>query len=182
VTLQPGVYYGGWSIGNRTTLILTPGLYIMAGGGIKISGSGEITDVTAAGSTPAPVMIFNTDSPSCATGGPCQDVIDFSAQSTVRLRPIDNGPYKGIVIWNDGTVRTPGSWVKLRGGTNLDIGGTIYSPASVVTIDGGATVAGVDRAAVQVIAWQFDVGGASGLDMPYDPAELYQFPAKGLVH
>jgi hypothetical protein len=182
VTLQPGVFYGGWSIGNRTKLILTPGLYIMAGGGIKITGSGEITDVAAAGSTPAPVMIFNTDSPTCPTGGPCQDVIDFSAQSAVLLRPIADGPYKGIVIWNDGTVRTPGSWVKLRGGTQLDVGGTIYSPKSLVTIDGGATVAGVDRAAVQVIAWQFDVGGNAGLDMPYDPNELYQFPSKGLVH
>ena len=182
VTLQPGVFYGGWKVANRTDLILTPGLYIMAGGGITIQGAGEITDVAAAGGTPAPVMIFNTDSPTCGSGGPCQEEINFSAQSTVLLRPIADGPYKGIVIWNDGTVGTPGATVTLRGGTQLDVGGTIYSPKSLVTIDGGATVAGVDRAAVQVIAWQFDVGGSSGLDMPYDPNELYQFQSKGLVH
>jgi hypothetical protein len=181
VTLTPGVFYGGWDIGSRTTLVLTPGLYVIAGGGIKISGAGELTDVEAVGSVPAPVMIFNTDSPTCATGGPCQADIDVNAQSTVQLRPIADGPYKGIVIWSDGTVRTPGALVKLRGGTKLDIGGTIYSPKGLVTIDGGATVAGVDKAAVQVIAWQFDVGGNAGLDMPYDPNELYQFPSKGLV-
>jgi hypothetical protein len=33
-----------------------------------------------------------------------------------------------------------------------------------------------------VISWQFDVGGGADLDMPYDPTQLYQFPAKGLVH
>ena len=87
----------------------------------------------------------------------------------VLLRPIADGPYKGIVIWNDGTVRTTGATVTLRGGTQLDIGGTIYSPKSLVTIDGGATVAGVDRAAVQVIAWQFDVGGNSGSTCPTTP-------------
>jgi hypothetical protein len=182
VTLQPGVFYGGWKVANRTDLILTPGLYIMAGGGITIQGSGEITDVAAAGGTPAPVMIFNTDSPTCGSGGPCEDVLNFSAQSSVKLRPIADGPYRGIVIWNDGTIRNPpGADVTLNGGTNLDVGGTIYSPKALVTINGGAAVAGVDRAAVQVIAWRFDVGGNSGLDMPYDPNELYQFPSKGLV-
>jgi hypothetical protein len=85
------------------------------------------------------------------------------------------------VLWNDGTVKSPGSQVNLQGGTRLDVGGTIYSPKGLVKIDGGSTVAGVDRAAVQVIAWQFDVGGTSGLDMPYDPNELYQFQSKGLV-
>ena len=39
-----------------------------------------------------------------------------------------------------------------------------------------------NTASIQVIAWQFDVGGNGNLDMPYDPNQLYQFPAKGLVH
>ncbi len=181
VTLDPGVFYGGWDISSRTTLVLRAGLYVIAGNGIKISGSGELTDVEAPGSVPAPVMIFNTDSPSCVTGGPCQGNVDVNARSTVQLRPIADGPYKGIVLWNDGTVKSPGSQVNLQGGTKLDVGGTIYSPKGLVKIDGGATVAGVDRAAVQIIAWQFDVGGTSGLDMPYDPNELYQFQSKGLV-
>ena len=38
------------------------------------------------------------------------------------------------------------------------------------------------RAAVQIIAWHFDVGGNASLDMPYDPNELYHFDQKGLVH
>jgi hypothetical protein len=49
-------------------------------------------------------------------------------------------------------------------------------------MEGGSGVAGAtNSASVQIIAWQFDVGGNSTLDMPYDPSQLYQFPEKGLV-
>jgi hypothetical protein len=179
VTLNPGVYYGGWVIKNKVVLTLNPGMYIIAGNGIDFSGSGEIDSVVG-GSGPAPVMIFNTDSPTCPTG-PCQGRINFTAQSDIFLRPINSGPYKGMLIWNDGTVRNlPPADVLLLAGANLDIGGTVYSPKGFVKVDGGGAAAG--SAAVQVIAWTFDVGGNAGLDMPYDPAGLYQFPAKGLVH
>ena len=47
-------------------------------------------------------------------------------------------------------------------------------------LEGGSGVG--STAAVQIIAWQFDVGGNANLDMPYDPTQLYQFPSKGLVH
>jgi Predicted membrane protein (DUF2134). len=178
VTLSPGTYYGGWRVSNKVTITLNPGMYIIAGGGISIAGTGEITSVVG-GAGPAPVMIFNTDSPTCPTG-PCQADISFSTKSSIDLGPIASGPYRGILIWNDGNGRNPTAKVELLGGTNLNIGGTIYSPKGLVKVDGGGTAAG--NAAIQIIAWQFDVGGNSGLDMPYDPNQLYHFPAKGLVH
>jgi hypothetical protein len=124
-------------------------------------------------------MIFNTDSPTCATGGPCQADITFSTNSSIDLLPIATGPYRGILIWNDGGVRTPGTNVELLGGTNLNIGGTIYNPKGLVKVDGGGTAAG--NAAIQIISWTWDVGGNSGLDMPYDPNGLFHFDSKGLV-
>ncbi len=178
VVLQPGVYYGGWTINNKVTITLNPGVYIMAGGGIRIQGSGQITSVVG-GSGPAPVMIFNTDSPSCPTG-PCQAPINFSTQSTIDLRPIATGPYRGILIWNDGNGSNPTAEVDLLGGTDLNVGGTVYSPKGLVKVDGGGVAAG--NAAIQIIAWNFDVGGNAGLDMPYDPNGLYHFDMKGLVH
>jgi hypothetical protein len=177
VTLNSGTYYGGWSIKNKVTITLNPGMYIIAGGGITIAGTGEITSV-AGGSGAAPVMIFNTDSPTCPTG-PCQDKISFSTQSSIDLRPITTGPYRGILIWNDGNGSNPTAEVDLLGGTDLNIGGTIYSPKGFVKVDGGGTAAG--NAAIQVISWTWDVGGNSGLDMPYDPNGLYHFDSKGLV-
>jgi hypothetical protein len=177
VTLSQGVYYGGWTIANKVTLTLNPGMYIIAGGGIKIQGSGEITSVIGGGG-PAPVMIYNTDSPTCPTG-PCQADVTFSTKSSIDLRPIDTGPYRGILIWNDGNGRNPAANIELLGGTELNVGGTIYSPKGFVKVDGGGTAAG--NAALQIISWTWDVGGNSGLDMPYDPAGLFHFDAKGLI-
>ena len=176
VDLQPGVYYGGWQIQNNVTLVLAPGIYVIAGGGVTLSAGGSITSVQGGTGGPAPVMIFNTDNPVTHTG---QDKLDFTAQSTLKLHAIDSGPYQGILVWNDGAGSNPTAIVTLGGQTNLDLTGTIYSPKGLVTLEGGSGVG--STASVQVIAWQFDVGGNSTLDMPYDPSQLYQFPVKGLV-
>jgi hypothetical protein len=179
VTLSQGTYYGGWIIKNGVNVTLNPGMYIIAGNGIKIAGTGAIASLVGPGG-PAAVMIFNTDSPTCPSGGPCQDKITFSTQSSIDLSPITTGPYRGILIWNDGNSSNPTAEVDLLGGTDLNIAGTIYSPKGLVKVDGGGTAAG--NAAIQIIAWQFDIGGNSGLDMPYDPNGLFHFDSKGLVH
>jgi hypothetical protein len=180
VTLQPGVYYGGWQIQNNVTLILSPGLYIFAGGGVSLNAGSTITSVQGSGGSPAPVMFFNTDDPSTHRG---QAPVDFTATSTLDLRPIASGPYKNILIWNDGNGSNPSAGITLGGQTTLDIAGTIYSPKGTVTLEGGSGIGSpTNRAAVQIIAWQWDVGGSGTLDMPYDPTQLYQLDQKGLVH
>lgn len=176
ILLQPGVYYGGWEIRNNVTLELAPGIYIFAGGGVKLNAGGSITSVQGGAGSPAPVLFFNTDNPATGTG---QAPIDFTASSTLKLRAIDSGPYKGILLWNDGFGSNPTAELSLGGQTNLDIGGTIYNPKGHVKMEGGSGVGSV--ASVQIIANTFDVGGNSNLDMPYDPAGLYSFDRKGLV-
>jgi Putative Flp pilus-assembly TadE/G-like len=177
VSLQPGVYYNGWQIANNLTLVLAPGIYVIAGGGVGLNAGGSITSVQGGAGGPAPVMIFNTDNPTTHTG---QAPLDFTAQSALKLRAIDSGPYQGILIWNDGNGSNPTAPVTLGGQTSLNIAGTVYSPKGLVTLEGGSGVGG-STASVQIIAWHFDVGGNSNLDMPYDPSQLYQFPVKGLV-
>ncbi len=179
VNLEPGVYYGGWDIRNNVTLVLAPGMYIFAGGGVKLNAGGSITSVEGAGGTPAPVMFFNTDDPSTGSG---QANIDFTATSTLILRPIASGPYRNILMWNDGSGSNPTARISLGGQTTLDIAGTIYNPEGLVTLEGGSGVGSANTAAIQIIAWQWDVGGNGALDMPYDPDQLYQIPQKGLVH
>ena len=176
VLLLPGVYYGGWDIRNNVTLELTPGVYIFAGGGVKLNAGGAITSVQGGSGLPAPVLFFNTDNPATGTG---QANIDFTATSTLKLRAIDAGPYRGILVWNDGDGSGATSEISLGGQTSLDISGTIYNPLGHVKIEGGSGVGSV--AAIQIIANTFDVGGNSTLDMPYDPNALYRFDRKGLV-
>ena len=106
--------------------------------------------------------------------------LNFQASAELKLHAIGSGPYKGILIWNDGKGSNPTSQIFLGGQIQLDVAGTIYSPKGYVKIDGGSGVG--SSAAIQVIAWQFDVGGNSVLDMPYDPAALYHIDYKGLVY
>jgi hypothetical protein len=176
-TLDPGVYYGGWDINSKVTLVLHPGIYVIAGGGVRLAALSSITSVEGASGIPAPVLVYNTDDPSTGAG---QADLDFTAQTTLKLRAIDTGPYQGILVWNDGAGSNPGALVTLGGQTTLDIAGTVYSPQGLVKMEGGTGVG--STAAVQIIAWQVDVGGGSTLDMPYDPSKLYHFPSKGLVH
>jgi putative Flp pilus-assembly TadE/G-like protein len=182
--LAPGVYYGGWDIRNNVTLHLAPGVYIIAGGGIKLNAGGSITSVSSSTGTAAPIMIFNTDNPSYSCpGGPqyaCQQNVDFTASSTLTVRGIDSGPYRGILIWQDGTASGSDQPVTLGGQTNLTIAGTVYAPKALVTLTGGSSGSGV--AAVQIISWQFNISGGAALTMPFDPRELYRLDQKGLVH
>jgi len=181
VALSPGIYYGGWQIGNNVTLQLAAGIYVFAGGGVSLNAGGSITSVQGSGGAPAPVMFYNTDDPSTKSG---QAAVDFTATSTLSLRPIASGPYKNILMWNDGNGSNPSAPITLGGQTVLDIAGTIYSPKGLVTLDGGSGVGGspTNTAAIQIISWQWNVGGNGTLDMPYDPNQLYQLPQKGLVH
>ena len=179
VNLEPGVYYGGWDIRNNVTLVLAPGMYVFAGGGVKLNAGGSITSVQGSGGTPAAVLFFNTDDPGTGSG---QADVDFTATSTLVLRPIASGPYRNILIWNDGSGSNPTARIALGGQTTLDIAGTIYNPKGLVTLEGGSGVGSANTAAIQIIAWQWDIGGNSTLDMPYDPGQLYQIPQKGLVH
>ena len=180
VHLDPGVYYGtasdpAWDVKNSVALELGPGVYILAGGGIKLSGGGTITSVQGSTGGPVPVLIFNTDNPATSSG---QANIDLNGGS-LELRAINTGPYKGIVLWNDGKGSNPDAIVDLKGQNSIDVAGTIYSPGGLVNLEGGSS--GTSFAAIQIIAWHFDVGGNGVLDMPYDPNGLYQFPQKGLV-
>ena len=125
----------------------------------------------------APVLIFNTDNPVTHTG---QAGIDFNAQVTLKLHAIETGPYRGIVVWNDGNGSNPQATIDLEGQSSVDVSGTIYSPKGFVKMEGGSGAG--SSAAVQIIAWQVDIGGGAALDMPYDPSKLYRFDQKGLVH
>ncbi len=79
--VEPGVYYGGWNITqNGTQVRLSPGIYVIAGGGIRLN-SGTIETVSGDPTVDARVMIFSTDHPTrCpAELGMCQGPIRFAA-------------------------------------------------------------------------------------------------------
>jgi len=160
VTLSPGVYYGGWRITTNTRVNLQPGIYVLAGGGITIAGSGFLDSVDAAGSA-APVMIFNTDNPAAAAVCPinndarCQQNMDLTTNESLQLTgllrnapcppatsPTAPGcPFGGMVIWYDGEGSQSAArsgLVSISGGTELFLSGTVYAPYANVDLAGNS--------------------------------------------
>ena len=192
VTLEPGVYWGGWRVDNNLKIQLKPGVYYIAGGGITLQAGGSIESVGGEGGTEPRVMIFNSDNPNanCPTDNQrCQGTIDFTANTTFVVQGLSEAacaplgfpkcPYKGLLLWQDGNGSDPDAVVTLGGQTSLDISGTIYAPKAEVRLTGGSSGTGV--ASVQIISWRWDIGGGARLYMPYDPGDLYHVQRRGLV-
>jgi hypothetical protein len=181
VTVQPGVYYGGWKIDNGSTLELAPGIYYIAGGGIDLTTGGALTSVSSVSGTPdpAPILIFSSDNPVNPTGAAGQQGVIKFRGGEVHLRGMASGAWKGILIWQDGHGTNPTAQVEITGTAVLNIAGTIYAPKAEVKVAGSGSAVGY--AAIQIIADKFDVGGTGTILMPYDPNQIYQFPEKGLV-
>lgn len=182
--LDPGVYYGGWRIGNGEQIRLAPGIYIIAGGGITLTGTGSLESVSGDPTIDARVLIFSTDNPAAASCASMdsferQGPLDFTANSTFNAKGLSSGPWRGMLLWQDGDGCNSSANVSLGGQTNLNIAGTIYAPNSLVTLTGGSAGTGV--ATVQIISYQWKIDGTATLTMPYDPRELYQLQQKGLV-
>ena len=210
--LPPGVYYGGWDVQNNVRVQLGNGMYILAGGGIKLSGTGtEITTVDNATGTAARVTIFSTDGPRCGDAGfnnQCQGDVTFTANQIFKAKATPLGPDKvpppelnctnimpghnlcpwgGILLWQDGTASNPDAVVKLGGQASSILAGTIYAPLADVEIRGGSSGSGCTTGlstsclAIQIIAYTWTVNGGGLVEMPYDPAGIYQFAGRGLV-
>jgi hypothetical protein len=203
--LSPGVYYGGWDVGSKVRLQLQPGMYILAGGGIRLSGTdASIETVSNAAGTEPRVTIFSTDGPGCPSiATQCQGAVKFLASQDFRAKAtslascqqiIANGgpntcPWRGILLWQDGEGSNPAAPVSLGGQATTKLAGTIYAPKASVEIAGGSDTTGctddqstVSCLSIQIIAWQWKITGNATVEMPYDPRELYQLDQRGLVH
>jgi hypothetical protein len=203
--LTPGVYYGGWDVGSKVRLRLQPGMYILAGGGIQLSGTdASIETVSNALGTEPRVTIFSTDGPGCPSiPVQCQNQVRFQASQDFRAKATsltscqqiiaaggaNTCPWRGILLWQDGQGSNPSAPVSLGGQATTILAGTIYAPLASVEIAGGSNTTGctddastVSCLSIQVIAWQWKITGNATVEMPYDPKELYNLDQRGLVH
>jgi hypothetical protein len=196
--LPPGVYYGGWDVKSNVRVQLSDGLYILAGGGIKLSGSSEITTVDNASGAAARVTIFSTDGPGCPSiNVQCQGSITFTANQSFKARATNSTtcaasspticPWRGILLWQDGSASNPTAAIKIGGSATSVLSGTIYAPKADVDVNGGSGTTGCDGSttasclSIQIISWTWKITGNSLVEMPYDPSELFQLSQRGLV-
>ena len=196
--LTPGVYYGGFDVKSNVTVQLDPGMYILAGGGIKLSGSSSIDAISSPSGIEARITIFSTDGPGCPSiSVQCQGSITFTANQSFQAKATNAAtcalvtpnacPWKGILLWQDGSASNPTATVKLGGQASSILAGTIYAPKADVQIAGGTNTTGCGGVSagclsIQLISWTWTITGGGTVDMPYDPRELYQLDQRGLVH
>jgi putative Flp pilus-assembly TadE/G-like protein len=202
--LEAGVYYGGWDVKSNVKVQLEPGLYILAGGGIKLSGGSSIEAVTdSTGTIEARITIFSTDGPGCPTiGAQCQSGVTFTANQAFKAKATNTAscqaviagggpntcPWRGILMWQDGTASNPTAPLKLGGQASTLMAGTIYAPKAEVDINGGTATTGCSGGpsasclSIQIISYRWKIDGNATVDMPYDPAELYILEQRGLIH
>ncbi len=180
--LSPGVYWGGLRISGRATVYLTPGTYILAGGGLTLNGNASLTSVVSAGNlTPGGgVLLYNTVDPDSPTDNGKMGDIKTAGSAGLNLWPLQQSPYAGLVVWQDRVPAHQGD-VEIEGSSTAGIRGTVYVPVSEVEIEGGddhggskATVTG------QFIAGTLEVEGNSNLQVNYD-ANLFYHGQIGLV-
>jgi hypothetical protein len=207
--MEDGVYYAGWAIGPGVHVVLKPGLYVFAGGGIQMNSDEQMSaigDVDAGGDPiEARVTIFSTEH----TAG-CQAGTQNFCQGDIRVNTNQFGSlqltatnastcqqvsptictWKGILLWQDDTVLGAAKPITITAQSTLYLAGTIYAPESRVDIAGGANGTGCRDEppdpktclAIQIISRQWSISGGGDIDMPYDPDELYQLEQQGLVH
>jgi hypothetical protein len=136
MTLQPGVYPGGISLSGNMSVTLSPGIYIMDGGGFSVTGNASVAGQG--------VMIFNT-------GGSAAGALSLHGNGSISLTPPTSGPYKGIGFWQ---ARDVTQALTLGGNGSINITGVVYAPAAQVNLKGNGSADGT-------IASGFVVAGVS---------------------
>jgi hypothetical protein len=178
----PGYYPGGIEL-TRARVYMDPGIYWIGGGGISIkstgSALGELVSKAAGDNTgivaSGGVLIYN--SVSSAAYGPIH--LNGGDGSTLALRPIESGTYKGMVIFKDRAVAVTTGDIDLDGGgSNLVISGTIYAPTGNIKLNGSES----DAIGSQLICYNFQINGSgSAFTLNYAPDDLFHVRGVGLV-
>lgn len=149
VVLKPGIYQGGMELSGQANVTFEPGIYILDGGGIKLTGDASMTAKE--------VMLYNT-------GGGSAEAIKLTGQGAVTITPPTTGTYAGIAIFQDRSVTKR---LELEGNGNLNVFGTVYAPSAQIKLSGNGTTNTVGGA---YICSTLDVGGNG--TFTFDPLKL----------
>ena len=131
VTLSPGVYCNGITIsGSNVTVNFNPGIYILAGGGMNLSGALNSYNGTE-------MMFYNTAS---APGATNFADLALSGDSTINLSAPTSGPYAGVLFFQDRDPAATEVKFQLSGDTINNLDGVLYFPNQEVVYSGDSNM------------------------------------------
>jgi hypothetical protein len=151
-TLHPGVYYGGIEVKSSANVTFLPGTYVLAGGGLKLTGSGTIAGTG--------VMFYNTYDPQFNKNAGACGSINLRGSAHFNFTGPTSGAYKDIVFWQDKACTVD---FTLEGGQG-GVGGVIYVPGGRVDLSGGGNLG-----SIQVISDTVDISGNGDTSVNFYP-------------
>ena len=129
--LFPGTYCGGIELNNDARGILSPGFYVLLGGGLRLTSSASIVSIEAAG-----VTFYNTE----GAGFPYQP-IKIESNTVVDLKAPTTGPYAGMLFWQDPEVgrQDPVTGLdyvnRFESSSDLVLEGALYFPDQILRLE-----------------------------------------------
>jgi hypothetical protein len=126
-TINPGIY-SQITVSGSASLTLNPGVYIIEGGGLTVTGSASISG--------SGVMIYNAGSNYPNPGGNFGG-ITLSGNGTFNLSAPSSGTYAGILIFQS---RQNTRALSLSGGAMAGMTGTIYAANALLSMSGNASL------------------------------------------
>ena len=145
--LTPGTYCGKIKVSANGTLEFDPGLYVLDGAGLDVSGQGTVN-----GSDVSFYLTQNSGVP---------DAITISGGATVTLSADAGGPLPGILFYHD---RDSSGNVTHRftGGANMELSGVLYFPSQTINFSGGSNL---NDSQAMIIADTVEFTGSSVVDL-----------------
>jgi len=146
---QPGYYSGGIRLSGNSSTTLLPGVYILGGQGLQVSGNANLFAEE--------VMFYIIPNGS----------VNLSGNGDIHITPPESGDYEGVSIFQ---ARNNARAASITGNADLDLQGTLYFPAAEVSLSGNG-----DGFGNQLIAWTVRITGNGDLTINYNG----NFPAAG---
>ncbi len=168
VVIVPGIYQS-IQVSGTGKVSMQPGTYIIKGGGIQVTGAGELKDNDFADGQG--VFIYNACSDFPAPSGTCGAIMT-AGNGRVDLNRSTTGTYAGISIWqpceNTQTLSITGK----SSGTSshkFETSGTIYLPCAAARAFGGGEFEGLIRVRDgQLVANTVSLGGKAQIFVDWD--------------
>lgn len=128
VTFSPGLYYGGINISGNATINFNPGTYILAGGGLSVTGNSSLTG--------AGVTFYDT------TGFGSYGGIDLTGNEQANLSAPTSGALAGILFFQDRSVAIGSAGSSITGNSESTFDGALYFPTTALTYNGNSSSSG----------------------------------------
>lgn len=119
VVLEPGTYQGGISVSGQATVMLLPGVYVLEGGGLTVTGQGRVVGKG--------VTIDNSGKNAAFDG------INVYGRGSLQITGPTSGAYRGIAVFQGRGGAAP---IEIADEGAVALTGVLYAPAATVRISG----------------------------------------------